>query len=242
MTTNRDTKDEIALDLFDQSIASRAQAQLRCLGELREAVTNMALAVETRRQQRREEDIPERAMSRLGKLVLQICAMEQQTVALWKKSHEKARTLRMAARRKDVQEKVETAIAAVTPPGPVRAERLDLLQRVLPKYDFSSPAKMRATAEEICRAVGIPFPAEAFPEDGLEAAAKRQVAELKAKLAAQGIEPLLDDDGNDRVPGEAGQRSKTFPGGSAQPVLDVCEADVMEMPPAAIRTNGRGPP
>jgi hypothetical protein len=258
MSNDRDIRNDGNPDQLEESMAALARAQLQCLGDLRVAATNMALAVETRRQTRRDDEIPETSFTRLGKLVLQICAMEQHTIALWQKSQRTLHTNRTERGKKEVRQKVEAAVEAATPPGPVRMRQMGQLRGLIPRYDFSTPAKMRAAAEEMCRALGVPFPADAFPEEDLEAAAARRLAEVRARMAAQGVKPLLDPEtGADVVPDPPPEPANTEeePAGAApitrpdrysedrQPdSLDQDDVDFAELSPLPLRRSGRGPP
>jgi hypothetical protein len=178
MNTNGTETGKPAEDSDEIAIAM-AQAQLRCLAEVREAATNMVRALDYDRVNKGGTPVPHAACARLGKLVLQVCAMEQHVLEQWRTRRKRQETRRIEERKKAVQARVEEAMAAI-PPGPERVRRVDQLRGLLPKYDFSSPRTMAAMVADICAAVGVPFRPEIWPEEGIEAAAAAKAGAAKA--------------------------------------------------------------
>jgi len=134
----------------------------------------------------------DRAFERISGAVLRIMAMEQHTARVRAGAREALRVARVSRKKAEVRREVEAVLDAVAKApvakvGPEAARvatlprlpRLNLLDDILVKFDFSDQRTVASMVAEICAKWNVPFPAEHWPAAAAPAAAEEPRAAEK---------------------------------------------------------------
>jgi hypothetical protein len=265
MSQDSDIAGKPAEDADEIGIAT-AQAQLKCLAQLREVATGLVCGLETQGENKGGSS-PELSCARLGKMILQVCAMEQHVLEQWRNGRRVQKVRQTREKETAVKARVEAAVAAATA-GPERLRRMDQLRGLLPKYDFSSPREMAAMVADICEALGVPFRPEIWPEgEAVAAGSDAQKAPPASESPSTGPgsgpgQALPHQGGGTRVaesrPPELSHRVEArfkgsvisagrpfvdgLPGGLKPGAVNRPRLGESDLPTVRIHGSGRGPP
>jgi hypothetical protein len=239
----------------DAMLLTLTEFQLQDLMRLRRIGMNLAEEIdarvavvrEQRDRQRRDDDpvkdikLLDAAYERVGRMVLQVAAMEQHTLRVRAGQKEKLKHGRTLAKKAEVKRGVEAVLnaAAKIPAdrlGPEGARvaalphlpRENLLNGIFMRYDFSDPRTVAALVAEICGKLGVPFQADIWPVEAptpeAEPAEPVEPAKAAAKAAAKPCRP-------------------PFERGSVSSIGLMAQAPGrVKVPPILARAKGRGPP
>lgn len=211
----------------DEAALMLTEMQMKHLIELRGIALDVARDIASSGGDARQRGA---AIAKVGKLILQICAMEQQTIGLREAQRTKLKGARIQAKKEQVKREVTAAIVAASSgtqgAAGIRLRQENLLRDIFMRYDFSDPRTVAAMAADICRQLGVPQRPEVWPAGAEPVAAEAPIGET---APAEVFKPAVK-------PG-ASPGARRFDGGGVS--ANALMAQVSK--PAQIK-NGRDPP
>jgi hypothetical protein len=202
------------------------EMQMKHLLELRELAMDVARDVAAASSAATVKELhPDLAMARIGKLILQIVAMERHVAGERDQQRAAMKTARAQAKRGATAHGVRQALAAAKPKLP-SAQREDLLRGVIVNYDFSDPRKVAQIVADMCRQLGVPPRPDLWPAGEAVAPVQDRAASGDGSVSEdQAVAPVA-------ASGPASDKKPTASPGNRRE----------ETPPSVARANGRGPP
>jgi len=226
----------------DEAMLLLIEMQMRDLIKLRRFTMELAedIAVNGRGKSDATTGI---ALKGIGKLILQICAMEQHTARLRAGEQVALKAARTRAKKEQVKREVSAVLEAADAgavgagavdlkvPSAVRnVKRQSLLRDVFQSYDFSDPRTVAAMVADICQKVGFPFQAETWP--ALSQPVTAPAPPIQTSEPAESPKPPA------KPPSPSPSRP-TFNGSSVSSIGLMAQMPPVPTPP---KVKGRGPP
>jgi len=163
----------------DETALLLTELQMRHLVELRNMAMEVARDVTSSSSPEKPADL---AMARIGKMIMQITVLEQQTAGLRDKQRAQMKIRKSQVKKEAVVKAVETARTAAAP-GQSQARQDTLMRGLVQNTDFSDPRTVAEIVAGMCKVLGVPFPAEIWPGGNAPAVEVEAEPEVKSEPA-----------------------------------------------------------
>ena len=169
----------------DETALLLTELQMRHLVELRNLAMEVARDVAAGSSPEKPAEL---GIARIGKLIMQITVLEQQTAGLRDKQRAQARHRKAQVKKEAVVRAVEAAREAAGP-GQSQPRQDTLMRGIIQNFDFSDPRTVAEIVAGMCKVLGVPFPAEIWPGGNAPAVEAEAEPATEAEPVMTAVEP-----------------------------------------------------